>query len=564
MFDIIVQVLTLLGSIGLFLFGMKLMSEALQKVGGMRMRSILAAITANRYKSVFAGLTITGLIQTSSATTVMIVSFVSAGLLSVTESIGLTIGANIGTTVTSWLVALLGFKIHISTISIPLIGLSFPLLFSSQPKRKYWGEFFLGFAFIFLGLEYLKTTIPDISQYPQVLEFLGSFSNLGFVSYFIFILIGALVTTFIQSSSAAFALTMVMCYKGWIEFDLATAMILGENIGTTATANIAALVANRSGKVAARAHFVFNLMGLLWVIPLIKPFLMGIDKLVVLLDGTSPMVNVAAIPLGLAIFHTGFNVINALIWINFIPLITRISKKLVSKRNSPKKEMFRLRHIESGLVSTSELSILQAKKEISVYAHRVTKMFAMTRQLIVETNHKQFNKMHKRIINYESISDNMEVEIAAYLTRTSEGELSKKGSRRIRIMLKLVDEIESIADSCYTITISLVKKKEEKIWFTQDIRNNLNKMFDLLEIAFKEMNTNLNMEYQKVDKTYALELENRINSLRAQLRKEHLENIENNSYRYEAGVIYNDILEQCERMGDNIVNVSEAIVEPGI
>ncbi|MFO7828502.1 MAG: Na/Pi cotransporter family protein, partial [Bacteroidales bacterium] len=365
--------LTLIGSLGFFLFGMKLMSEALQKVAGDKMRNILAKMTSNPIKGVFTGFLITAIIQSSSATTVMMVSFVNAGLLSLLESIGVIMGANIGTTVTAWLISLLGFKIDISIISLPLIGISFPLLFSKTKKNKFWGEFIIGFAMVFLGLDFLKGSVPDIKSNPEILAFLSNYTSDGILSHLLFLAIGTILTIVIQSSSATMALTLVMCNNGWIPFDIAAAMVLGENIGTAVTANIAAAVANVSAKRTARAHLIFNILGVIWVSIIFSYFLSAIDWFIAKTGGVSPYDSPHAIPVALAIFHTAFNVANTLLFIWFTKLIEIVVTRIVPMRDDT--EEFRLKYINTGMLSTSELSIHQAKKEIIVFAQRVEKMY---------------------------------------------------------------------------------------------------------------------------------------------------------------------------------------------
>jgi len=560
MLNIILGILSLMGSIGIFLFGMKIMSESLQKVAGSRLRNILTTITANKFRSVLTGFTITAIIQSSSASTVMIVSFVNAGLLSLTESIGIIMGANIGTTITAWLIAILGFNFPISTIAVPLIGLGFPLIFSSVSTRKYWGEFIFGFALIFLGLEFLKGTIPDLKTYPGIMEFFSNFNNLGFLSVLIFVFIGMVFTMIIQSSSAAMAFTLVMCYKGWIGFDLAAAMIMGENIGTTITANIAAIVGNPMAKRAALAHFVFNFIGVSWMVFLLKFFLFGIDKMVLALYDESPYLNVALLPVALSLFHSIFNVSNSLILIWFIPYIKKITYGIIPSRKK-KHEKSSLQHISTGLLSTSELSIFQARKEIAFYGKRIHKMFKMVRELFMEVNLQKFDQLYDRIVKYEEKSDAIELEIANYLTKLSEEELSQTGTIRVRTMLKLIDEIESVGDSCYNMSRTIQRKKENKIWFTQELRNNLNAMFDLIEEAFEEMIQNLQKDYMMVNANKAYGIEMKINKMRNMLKENHLESIESGNYKYNAGVIYSDLIAQNERLGDFIINVSQAISE---
>jgi len=555
----IVEVLTLLGSLGIFLFGMKLMSESLQKVAGERMRAILEAMTSNRAKGIFTGILITAVIQSSSATTVMVVSFVNAGLLSLIESVGVIMGANIGTTVTAWLISILGFKVKMSAIAIPLIGLGFPLMFSKNTKRKSWGELIIGFSLLFIGLQYLKEAVPDIENNPEVLNFLGGYIDLGYLSLLMFLLVGTVLTVVIQSSSATMALTLVLCFNGIIPFEIAAAMVLGENIGTTITANLAALVANVSAKRAARAHFIFNTFGVIWILILFYPYTKLINWFVVSIGGGSPFTNSASIPVALSIFHTGFNVTNVLALSWFAPFIVKIVEKLVPDKETD--EEFRLKHINIGTVSTSELSILQARQEIAVYAERIVNMFGFVKKLFEAEKEKKFDKWYNKIEKYEEISDRMEVEIANYLTKVSESELSGIGSKRIRAMFELIDDIESIGDSCYNMAKAIKRKKDGKNEFPEDITANIKRMFTLVDEAFAEMINNLSDEYSDVDASKALVIEERINNFRNQLREEHLVNVKAAKYKYKTGVIYNELFSTSEKLADYIVNVTEAIQE---
>lgn len=551
--------LTLLGSLGFFLYGMKLMSEALQKVAGDRMRDILAKMTSNPVKGVFTGLLITAIIQSSSATTVMMVSFVNAGLLSLTESIGVIMGANIGTTVTAWLISLLGFKVDISIISLPLIGIGFPLLFSKTNKKKSWGEFIIGFAMLFLGLTFLKESVPDIKNHPEILSFLSNYTSNGVFSHLLFLGIGTILTMLIQSSSATMALTLVMCNNGWISFDIAAAMVLGENIGTAVTANIAAAVANVSAKRAARAHLIFNILGVIWVSLIFGHFLSAINWFILKIGGVSPYDSPHAIPIALSIFHTSFNLANVLIFIWFTKFIQLIVTKMVPMGED--NEEFRLQFINTGLLSTSELSVHQAKKEILVFANRLNKMYGYVEEMFAETNEKKLYKLFDKVEKYEGISDRMEEEIANYLTKITEGELSILGSKRIKAMLNIVSDMESIGDSCYNLAKTFIRKKDKKVKFETPLNENLIQMMELVQKTFKEMEKNLDHGYKNINITHALELEERINRFRNKLKKAHLKSIEKKEYDYQTGIIYNDLYCEYEKLADFIINVSEDIEE---
>ncbi len=540
---------------------MKLMSEALQKIAGDKMRSILSVMTSTRVTGVLTGVLITGIIQSSSATTVMIVSFVNAGLLSLTQSIGVIMGANIGTTVTAWIVSLLGFNVKISVIALPLIGIGFPFLFSKSSKMNSWGEFIIGFAILFMGLEFLKDSVPDIKSNPDILAFLSNYTDLGFGSTLIFLFIGVILTLIIQSSSATVALTLVMCNNGWIPFELGAAMVLGENIGTTITANLAALMANVSAKRAALAHSIFNIFGVIWMLVVFQYFLQGISYLMVQSGSASPFEDVNAIPVALSMFHTIFNLSNvvALIW--FVPLIVKTVTWLAPQKKGFDEE-YRLKFISTGILSTSELSILQARREIAVVAKRATRMLPFINEMLNdEIKTKQFSEIKERLAKYEDIIDRMEIEIANYLTKVSESGLSGTGAIRIKSMLRIVDEIESIADIFYNLGLNLDKKRTEKMEFSPIMIENVKRMLNLVDLALVEMNKNLDVEYTDVTINKAIEIESMINKYRDELKAEHLDSIKDKVYTYEEGIVYNTIISLCEKLGDHIINVNEAIVD---
>ncbi len=555
-----IDFLALLGSLGFFLYGMKSMSEALQKVAGDKLRGFLSAMTSSRIKGIFTGFMITALVQSSTATTVMLVSFVNAGLISMIQSIGVVMGANIGTTVTAWIISLLGFKFSISFISLPLIGISFPFMFSRSKKRKSIAELLIGFAMIFLGLEFLKESMPNINEHPEIFAFLQSYTDMGLWSIFLFLAIGTLLTFVIQSSSATMALTLVMVNNGWISFDMAAAMVLGENIGTTITANIAAMIANVSAKRTARAHLIFNLVGVIWVLSIFNPFLDLINRFLTGIGLASPFEVAQGVPVALSVFHTTFNVANAALLIGFAPLIAGLVTRLVPLREDDEEE-FRLKYINSGMLSTAELSLFQAKKEISVYARRTQRMIGYARQLFNSQKDIDVEFYFAKVEKYEDISDRMEVEIATYLTKVSSGHLSPLGSQRLQTMLKLIDNIESISDSCQNVARAIYRQKQKNVVFPPVLRDNVNKMLDLVEKATEIMIENLDEDYHNVKVDEAIDMEYKINRFRNKLKKEHIKKLKEKDYKYEAGVIYNDIISHCERMGDHIVNVTESIIE---
>lgn len=558
--DIVFQILKLLGSLGLFLYGMTLMSEGLQKVAGEKMRSILAAMTSNSFKRVLTGLFITSIIQSSSATTVMVVSFVNAGLLSLTQSVGVIMGANIGTTVTAWIISLLGFKFDISMFSIPLVGIGFALMMFKSRKKKSLGELLIGFALLFLGLTFLKDSVPDLKANPEIFAFLQQWTNFGFGSVLIFVLIGTVLTMIMQSSSATMALTLVMASYGWIPFELAAAMVLGENIGTTITANIAASVANVSARRAALAHTVFNVFGVIWVLILYKPVMFVVSKITIAVFSIDPYTNTEAILYGISFLHTLFNTTNTLILVWFTPQIVKLVTKVIKSKET--EEVFRLKYIQGGILSTAELSLTQAKQEIVGFAKLSKQQFVYAREAVNVCETDKFEDLYNKIEHYEQITDKIEIEIANYLNSISEGELSEESARRLQAMYTIISEIESIGDSGYNIARILNRKKIHGKKFDTDLINKMDRMFVILDKAFDNMIENLDKGYTRIDGiANAVDSEEEINEYRNILKEEHLLSLEHNKYNYQTGVYYMDIVAECEMTGDYIINVSEAIIE---
>ena len=553
--------LKLIGSLGVFLFGMKLMSEALQKVAGNKMRQILSAMTSNRVKGVITGILITAIIQSSSATTVMVVSFVNAGLLSLIESIGVIMGANVGTTVTAWLISILGFKISMAEISLPLIGLCLPLLFSGKRSRKSWGELIIGFGLLFIGLEFLKNAMPDLHKNPEIFTFLKEYTDMGYASYILFMLIGTVLTILIQSSSATMALTLVMCANGWISFEIAASMVLGENIGTTVTANLAAVVANTTAKRAALAHFVFNFFGVLWVFAIFPIIMNWIEQLCIFLGIGNPATNASSVPMALSLFHTVFNITNVLILIWFTRFIARIVTKLIPIRETTE-DAFSLKHIKIGLLSTPDASLFQAKEEITLYGKNTLSMFRKVIECL-DLPAKDFAKPFEYLVKLEDESDNIEVEIANYLTKVSESKLTTENSQRVRAMFKIVSEIESIADSSLNVAKAINRRNDQKVTFPEELTVKLKHMFSLVDETLVTMCKNLATEYRDVNAKKAYELEHAINDYRTILQQEHLLAIEEKRYDYPTGILYNDIFAECEKIGDYAINVTQAIKEIG-
>ncbi len=584
------DLLQLIGSLGLFLYGMKMMSEGLQKIAGDRMRSILSAMTSNRFMGVLTGLLITALIQSSSATTVMVVSFVNAGLLSLGQSISVIMGANIGTTLTAWIISFFGFAVDISAFAIPLIGLAIPFFFSGKSKRRSIGELILGFSFLFMGLSFLKDSVPDIKSSPEVLEFLQSYTDMGYGSVLIFFFVGAILTLIVQSSSATVAITLIMASKGWIPFELAVAMVLGENLGTTITANIAAISGNVQAKRAAFSHFIFNVFGVIWMLIAFYPFVKMVSGLAEGMTGYPPeglqeFVNKhpelisstgeetaltreyiqyqTSASYGLALFHTIYNIINVSIMIWFVKVYEKIVSKVIKQKKGAEEEEFQLKYISAGMLSTSELSLLQAKKEIELYGVRITRMYGMSRDLLSEKpDSEAFNKLFSRIQKYEKISDNMELEIARYLNNVSDGRLSFDGKMKVNAMMTETTEIESIGDSCYSIAKAIQRKNNENIEFNEYILEHIEAMFRITASALENMNIILSkqdIDDSDINKTYNIEME--INNYRNMLRNANMENINNKKYEYKAGIHFMDIISECEKLGDYVVNVIDAVRE---
>lgn len=546
--------LMLIGSLGLFLYGMKIMSEGLQKVAGDRLRSILTAMTTNRVTGVLTGLMITALIQSSSATTVMVVSFVNAGLLTLTQSISVIMGANIGTTVTGWIISLFGFKVDVSSFALPLLGIAIPLIFSSKSTRKSLGEFIFGFSFLFMGLAYLKDNVPNLAENPEMLAFIQNYTGMGYLSILLFLFLGSILTIVVQSSSATMAITLVMCSMNWIPFELAAALVLGENIGTTITANLAALTANTSARRAALAHFMFNVFGVLWMLVLFYPFTGMISYFVDTYMASDPQV---AVSFKLSAFHTAFNICNVCIMIWFVKLIEKTVCLIIRKKEDD--EEYRLRFISSGMLSTAELSILQARKEIHLYSERTFRMFRMVQDLLHTEKDDDFNKLFSRIEKYENISDNMELEIANYLNQVSEGRLSSESKLQIRSMLREVTEIESIGDSCYNLARTINRKRQTNQDFTEKQYEHIHFMMNMTAEALSQMILVIEKpEQHSIDVNKSFNIENEINNYRNQLKNQNILDVNNKEYDYQMGVYYMDIIGECEKLGDYVVNVVEA------
>ena len=568
----ILQIFTLLGALGMFLYGMNLMSSGLQKAAGDRLRGFLSAMTSNPFKRVMTGLGITAIIQSSSATTVMVVSFVNAGLLTLVQAIGVIMGANIGTTVTAWLVAWLGFKADISILAIPLMLFGFLFSNSKKNQHKNIGELIVGFSLLFLGLSFMKESVPDLSETPQVLEFVKDWSSYGFTSVLIFLVFGTVLTLVLQSSSATMAITLIMLSMGYIPFSMACAMVLGENIGTTITANIAASVGNTSAKRAAMSHTIFNVFGVIWALIFFQPFL-GLVGIIIESFGlpnpakegfsvsspTSPESTAALY--GLSMLHTLFNTINTAILIGCTGLIEKAVIKIVKAPANQEKDVFRLKYIEAGPLATPELATEQASNEIIHFAEISKKGLGYAREAINETNTDKFEELRNKLVKYEEISDRIEYEIAQFLNAVSSDEVSEKTSKEIKAMYKVIGELESLGDSGETISRILSRRNIHKKEFDADSIKKLNQMTDLVEKAYDVMIENLNLAFSGKlgDIANAYAAEDHINTLRNNLRDAAIEDIDSNNKTYQSSVYFMDIISELERMGDFMINISQSL-----
>lgn len=595
----ILDFLGLLGAVGLFLYGMKVMSEGLQKAAGDRLRNILGAMTRNRFSGLLTGIVITALIQSSSASTVMVVSFVNAGLMTLAQSMAVIMGANLGTTFTAWIIAIFGFKVNMGAMVLPIIALAVVLLFMKKSRTRSIGEFLIGFAFLFMGLDMISTYVPDLQSNPEMFAVLREYSSMGIASILLFTLVGVIVTMVIQSSAATFAITLIMCSKGWITFDLACALVLGSNIGTTITPLLASLSGNVAAKRAAMGHLLFNLLGTMWCICCFIPFANfnswlteelgmgdpnGLYTFVNGLEHTDPelynhlfdnslpaghhvLAQIAAMQLsvsfGLSIFHTSFNLVNVSIMIWLTKVYVKIVERLVPNRNKEDEE-FNLKFIGGGLVAASELNLAQAEKEILVFAQRVGRMIDMGQQLIhIDEGSEEFNRLLSRLEKYEDISDRMELEIANYLHKCSEGRLSNEGKLRVAAMLGIISEIESIADSCLGIGKILLRKMQTGAEFTPEIYANIDSMYtyvnEAMSLMLDEIGKPESINEKELIRSYNKERE--INNMRNSLRTANPENINSKRYSYQAGIYYMDIISDLERTGDYIINVVDTLRE---
>lgn len=560
--------LSLLGSLALFLFGMKLMSEGIQKAAGDGFQRILSSMTRNRVFGVLTGFLITGLVQSSSATTVMTVSFVNAGLLTLTESAGIMMGANIGTTVTAWFLSILGFKVKLGAIAIPILAFGVPMLFFKRTRVRFWGETIIGFALLFYGLTLLKGSVPDIKHNPEMVSFVANFTDWGYFSYLAFVVIGAILTVVIQSSSATMALTLVMTAQGWISFDIAAAMVLGENIGTTITAELASLAANVYAKRSAKIHTLFNVVGVGWMLLVFPFFLKGIAMMNgydsveelnaagILAAGSEDLIS--PVPVALSTFHTMFNLINVLVMINFVPQLVKLATKMVKSKGKEDEE-FHLEFINSNII-TPEISALEARKEITRMGAYVTRMMAHLEKLMSEKDEIKREKLMSKLSKYEEVSDRLEEEISEFLSKMSKQEQTKSSSDNVQMMLGLIHDLENIADIFVSMGRAVMNKNKKKIWFTPGQREKIDELLSLVRESLNVMNENLDKwELTSEDLEKAQTIENQIDKMRKKLRKNYLSKIEEGEYNVRGGILYAELFNSCERLADYAENVSKGL-----
>lgn len=554
----IIKFLILMGSLGLFIYGMKVMSDGLQQAAGSKLRNWLRAITSNRLKGIFAGIGITSLVQSSSVTTVMVVSFVNAGLLTLRESIGVLLGANIGTTITAWLVLLVGFKVSIDSYSLVFIALVFPLLFISKGRSKAISMSVMGFALLFMGLGFLKAAVPELDVDSELVQFFVKYKEPTVLNRIMFVMVGTLITIILQSSSAAMTLTMALVAKGILPFEIASAIILGENIGTTITATLAATVGNVFSKRAARVHMIFNVIGVFWVLLLFPYFLDFVRWLTELFFGDPWSANDPAMANeGLAILHSAFNVINVLLLVWFVPQLQKLAELTVKSKGGSDEE-FRLEFIGGNIVA-ADISIFEAKKETQKFGEITSRMNSFLKKMLVSKDKREFKKMLDKIEKYEQITDRYEIEIADFLSKVSSGNMTDHNSQEVRGLNSIANDLERVGDIYYQMSLNIARKREEKIWFSPEQRDGLIAIGVLVEKAFTKMMQNFELSQEKVDLQGAQAIESSINEKRNELRNFHLQSMQEEDYNMRSGLIFNDLFSSYERIGDHLINVSEAL-----
>lgn len=549
----ILNVIELLGALGFFIYGMKVMSEGIQKAAGNQLKNILGTMTSNRYTGVLTGFLITAIVQSSSATTVMTVSFVNAGLISLVESAGIMMGANIGTTITGWIVSFFGLKVSIADYALPLIAIAMPMMFSKKQHIRNWAEFMIGFALLFMGLDLLKNTVPDFKNHPDALAFLAEYSNPNLLYRLLFVLIGTLVTIVVQSSSAAMSLTIMLCAQG-LPIEIGAAMVLGENIGTTITAELAALVGNVHAKRSAKIHSMFNIIGVSWMVILLPYFIDLIHYIF-----PAPAAGEAD-KYTLATFHTMFNTMNVLIMIWFVPQLVRLATRLVTPKGGDDEE-FHLTYLAGNSIPplTIEVALIEAQKETVKFGKITLKMMELLRTQFKEDSENKRAKLRSKIAEYEAMTDEIEENIAAFLVKVSEQKLSEEGSLKVRSILSISTDLERVADIILRMSRDIERGNKQRLKFNAKQHENIDKIFDLVDKAFAVMMGHLEGPYAKIDITNAIELENEIDRLKSKLRKKHLKSTEQKEYDVKSGIIYRDLFVSAEKLGDHIINISEAV-----
>ncbi len=566
------QLLTLLGALGMFLYGMNMMSSGLQKAAGSKMRNFLTAMTSNPFKGVMTGLGITTVIQSSSATTVMTVGFVNAGLLTLSQAVGVIMGANIGTTVTAWLVAWLGFKADISLFAVPLMAVGFILSLSKQDKRRHISELIVGFSLLFLGLSLMKESVPDLKETPEVLAFIRDWTSYGFGSVLIFLVFGTILTLVLQSSSATMALTLIMVNMGWIPFDMGAAMVLGENIGTTITANIAASVGNANARRAALAHTLFNVFGVCWALLLYRPFLMLVGTTITWMGLPNPVdiVHSSEIAMtsdesmstlyGISMLHTLFNLFNTFILIWFVNVIVKIVMHVIKDKKGTEEDVVKLKYINAGPLSTAEVAVGQARNEVIHFAEISRRGIGFIRRAIEAKNNNEFEEVRQKLVKYEEISDRIEYEIAEFLNSLPEDSISEETRTETKRMYKIIGELESLGDSGESVSRILARRNSHEKKFTDEQKMKLNTMLEAVDKAYGVMIDNLKAEtFEPMGLRLATDCEIEINDLRNNIREEEIRKIENDGANYQSSVYYLDTVSEIERMGDFIINISQAL-----
>jgi phosphate:Na+ symporter len=556
--EITIIVLSVLGSLTLFLFGMKTMSEALQKIGGESMRRSFSSIANSKVKGFLSGFVVTGTIQSSTAVIIILVSFINAGIFTLNQALPIMIGANIGTTITAWLVTLLGFHSKLSLILLPLMAFALPLLFRKNKKHRNIAELIVGFTLIFTGFYFLQESLPTISRGYGFVEAISKLSISNFGTDLLYALIGIILTVLIRSSSAATALTIVICYNGWMNFENAAAMIIGTNVGTTLTANIVARQAINPAQRLALAHTLFNVAGAILFFGFFRYSVIGAAEITEFVYGISPMYSITAIPIGLAVYHTGFNLITGLFFFALSKTITSTVELLIPVKQNESRKMS-LKYMETGYLSMSEMLLIQVQDEIVNYGKQISDMFSLIPEYLSEKQDEKFLKIQKKIFKFEDKADNKEVVISNYLTRLAVNSLTEAASRKVSSMLKIVDDIESIADQCVQLEKTIRQKNEAKAWLNPEMREQILKMFTLVHEAIENMNNNLAKNYTPGILIKATEIELKINNARDNFLNINRKNIENGEYSYQNGALFAEIANHCEKIGDHIINVNQAI-----